>query len=234
MADCEIHSSGAFAIYKTTRIPNGLASPDFSYDSADLIIWTLYVFPRPSPSLSSHHHQLTSAPLSVEGCSIIIACTIPVLSPLMEMIFKRSNPFRSSRRNQYYGNMSSGGAGGNGTFGGTGGRRTTDLETGGSSGRPRRMRHFGDTLDDTMVGGEESDSQELVLRDKTSKERLAGLMDTDTTSSGGGVPPVPPVPLHRSRSSRASRVPALRPPEGAILRTDEVTLTFDSSESRSR
>ena len=159
----------------------------------------------------------------------------------MEMVFKRRNPFRSSRRNQYYGNMSSGGA--NGTFGGTGARRTTDLETGGSSsnnGRPRRMRHLDDdNLDDTMVGGEESDSQELVMRDMTSKERLAGMMeDTDTTSGwdgrGGGVPSVPPVPMHRSRSTRTSRVPARRPPEGAILRTDEVTLTFDSAESRSR
>lgn len=67
--------SGAVAIYKTTNIPSGLGSPDMSFDSPDLTMWTV-----------------------IEGSTLIMACTIPVLSPLMELIFKRRNPFRSSTR----------------------------------------------------------------------------------------------------------------------------------------
>ncbi|KAK0385545.1 hypothetical protein NLU13_6724 [Sarocladium strictum] len=81
----------AVAIYKTTRIPSGLYSPDFSYDSSDLINWTI-----------------------IEGSTIIIAATIPILSPLMDKIFRGRNPFSSSRktdsahkrRQQYYGERS--------------------------------------------------------------------------------------------------------------------------------
>ncbi|KAL2262439.1 hypothetical protein VTK26DRAFT_1342 [Humicola hyalothermophila] len=51
------------AIYKTTRLP-GLASPDFSYDTSDLVIWT-----------------------AIEGATIIIAACIPVLQPLVDKIF---------------------------------------------------------------------------------------------------------------------------------------------------
>lgn len=185
-------SSGAFAIYKTTRIPNGLSSPDFSYDSSDLIIWTLYV-----PPLNRSYTHPTNLRPSVEGCSIIIACTIPVLSPLMEMIFKGHNPFHStSRGQQYYGDMSD--------------QHRTDLESGST---PRRPRRTFDDLDDTIVGG--SDSQGL-MRGKASKE----MMITDTDSNGS------------SRS--VSRPEVIRPPPNGILRTDEVTLTFDSDGSRSR
>ncbi|KAI2618195.1 hypothetical protein GGR54DRAFT_606409 [Hypoxylon sp. NC1633] len=53
------------AIYKTTRIPS-LASQDFSYDTSDLTIWTC-----------------------VEGSTIIIATSIPVLRPLADIIFGR-------------------------------------------------------------------------------------------------------------------------------------------------
>ncbi|KAI2466522.1 hypothetical protein F4781DRAFT_350300 [Annulohypoxylon bovei var. microspora] len=53
------------AIYKTTRIP-GLASSDFTYDTSDLTIWTC-----------------------VEGSSVVIATCIPILRPLIEMIFGR-------------------------------------------------------------------------------------------------------------------------------------------------
>ncbi|KAK4033600.1 hypothetical protein C8A01DRAFT_19467 [Parachaetomium inaequale] len=53
------------AIYKTTRIP-GLASPDFVYDTADLTIWT-----------------------AVEGSTIMIAASIPILKPLMDLLLGR-------------------------------------------------------------------------------------------------------------------------------------------------
>lgn len=65
---------GAVAIYKTTRLPDGLGSPDFSYDSVDLVYWSI-----------------------IEASTIIIAATIPTLSPLMEKLFKGRNPFTSFR-----------------------------------------------------------------------------------------------------------------------------------------
>ncbi|KAL0780804.1 hypothetical protein CaCOL14_002139 [Colletotrichum acutatum] len=73
--------SGIVAIYKTTRIPS-LASKDFSYDTSDLVIWTV-----------------------VEGSTIIIASSIPVMQPLLELILRR-NPFSSAKGSkqtpQYY------------------------------------------------------------------------------------------------------------------------------------
>uniref|UniRef100_A0A8H7K8U6 Rhodopsin domain-containing protein n=1 Tax=Bionectria ochroleuca TaxID=29856 RepID=A0A8H7K8U6_BIOOC len=49
------------AIYKCTRLPS-LAGADFSYDTSDLVIWTI-----------------------VESSTIIIACCIPVLRPLVDV-----------------------------------------------------------------------------------------------------------------------------------------------------
>ncbi|KAK1676920.1 integral membrane protein [Colletotrichum godetiae] len=64
--------SGVVAIYKTTRLPL-LASEDYSYETPDLVVWTV-----------------------IEGSTIIIASSIPVLHPLLELILKR-NPFSSAR-----------------------------------------------------------------------------------------------------------------------------------------
>ncbi|KAI0153242.1 integral membrane protein [Xylariaceae sp. FL1272] len=55
--------SGIVASYKTSRLYL-LASPDFSYDTSDLVIWTV-----------------------VEGSTIIIASSIPLLQPLFEKTF---------------------------------------------------------------------------------------------------------------------------------------------------
>ncbi|KAK1990331.1 integral membrane protein [Colletotrichum falcatum] len=63
--------SGAVAIYKTTRLPL-LANEDYSYETPDLVVWTV-----------------------VEGSTIIIASSIPVLHPLLEIILRR-NPFAST------------------------------------------------------------------------------------------------------------------------------------------
>ncbi|KAI1135122.1 hypothetical protein F5Y05DRAFT_395687, partial [Hypoxylon sp. FL0543] len=65
------------AIYKTTRIP-GLASKDFTFDTSDLTIWTC-----------------------VEGSSVIIATCIPVLRPLIEVIFGRRALGSSGDRKGY-------------------------------------------------------------------------------------------------------------------------------------
>ncbi|KAJ0161504.1 hypothetical protein CTA2_6107 [Colletotrichum tanaceti] len=70
------------AIYKATRIPS-LGSGDFSYDTSDLMIWTL-----------------------VEGSTIIIASSIPVMQPLLEPLLKCISPSSSvkeSKEPQYYG-----------------------------------------------------------------------------------------------------------------------------------
>ncbi|KAF4972243.1 hypothetical protein FSARC_1140 [Fusarium sarcochroum] len=53
------------AIYKCTRLPS-LASADFSYDTSDLVIWTV-----------------------IEASTIIIACCIPVLQPLVDALMGR-------------------------------------------------------------------------------------------------------------------------------------------------
>ncbi|KAI4663737.1 uncharacterized protein J4E78_004155 [Alternaria triticimaculans] len=67
--------AAAVAVYKSTRLP-ALASPDFSYDTADITIWT-----------------------SIEGNSIIIGACIPTLQPLFDRIFGRGI-FGSSRGEQ--------------------------------------------------------------------------------------------------------------------------------------
>ncbi|KAF9871286.1 hypothetical protein CkaCkLH20_11207 [Colletotrichum karsti] len=78
--------SGVVAIYKTTRIPS-LGSKDFSYDTSDLVVWTV-----------------------IEGSTIIIASSIPVMQPLLELILRR-NPFSSGKGTkptpQYYENYGS-------------------------------------------------------------------------------------------------------------------------------
>ncbi|CCF41401.1 integral membrane protein [Colletotrichum higginsianum] len=53
------------SIYKSTRLPS-LASQDFIYDSADLVVWTI-----------------------VEGNTLIIAACIPILGPLVELALGR-------------------------------------------------------------------------------------------------------------------------------------------------
>ncbi|KAK1633479.1 hypothetical protein BDP81DRAFT_433862 [Colletotrichum phormii] len=53
------------SIYKSTRLPS-LASKDFTYDSAELVVWTI-----------------------VEGNTLIIAACIPILGPLIELALGR-------------------------------------------------------------------------------------------------------------------------------------------------
>ncbi|KAH9899087.1 integral membrane protein [Xylariomycetidae sp. FL2044] len=71
--------SGAVAVYKTSRLYL-LQSPDFSYDTSDLVIWTV-----------------------VEGSTIIIASSIPLLQPLLEpLLDSRFFSSKSSKGRQYY------------------------------------------------------------------------------------------------------------------------------------
>ncbi|KAI1335274.1 integral membrane protein [Xylariaceae sp. FL0016] len=63
------------AIYKVTRLPS-LGDPDFTYATSDLQMWTV-----------------------IEGSSMVIASSVPILQPLMEMIFGRNILRSSSNRN---------------------------------------------------------------------------------------------------------------------------------------
>ncbi|KAH7122175.1 hypothetical protein B0J13DRAFT_589464 [Dactylonectria estremocensis] len=66
------------AIYKCTRLP-ALASDDFSYGTSDLVIWTV----------------------KLEASTIIIACCIPVLQPLVDFLFGRRTLQSSSGYKNY-------------------------------------------------------------------------------------------------------------------------------------
>ncbi|CAH0052039.1 unnamed protein product [Clonostachys solani] len=74
------------AIYKSTRL-DSLASPDFIYDTAVLVIWT-----------------------AAEATSTVIACCIPILQPLVEILFGRKilSGSSSSYKNYDYHNDRSG------------------------------------------------------------------------------------------------------------------------------
>ncbi|KAL2174026.1 uncharacterized protein P884DRAFT_250811 [Thermothelomyces heterothallicus CBS 202.75] len=69
--------AGIVAIYKCTRLP-GLASPDFVYDTADLTIWT-----------------------AIEGSTIMIAASIPILKPLADYVVGRRTFSSSNSYNRY-------------------------------------------------------------------------------------------------------------------------------------
>ncbi|TLD07927.1 hypothetical protein PspLS_12178 [Pyricularia sp. CBS 133598] len=89
--------SGIIAVIKTARTP-AMMSQDFTYDVPDLIVW-----------------------LIIEGSSIIIASSIPVLQPLLEVIVKH-NPFstkgtssgfsfrKSKKSSKYYNSSGSSGS----------------------------------------------------------------------------------------------------------------------------
>ncbi|KAF6836672.1 integral membrane protein [Colletotrichum plurivorum] len=68
--------SSIVVIYKCTRLPK-LTSPDSTYDTVELVIWTI-----------------------TEGCIIVIAACVPVLQPLAELVFGRR--IFSSRRYSHH------------------------------------------------------------------------------------------------------------------------------------
>ncbi|TKW51445.1 hypothetical protein CTA1_3481 [Colletotrichum tanaceti] len=64
------------SIYKSTRLPS-LASRDFTYDSAELVVWTI-----------------------VEGNTLIVAACIPILGPLVDLALGRRVLSTTDRRYQ--------------------------------------------------------------------------------------------------------------------------------------
>ncbi|KAK1505117.1 integral membrane protein [Colletotrichum abscissum] len=186
--------SGIVAIYKTTRIPS-LASKDFSCgaphfllnklidltdlfridDTSDLVIWTV-----------------------VEGSTIIIASSIPVMQPLLELILRR-NPFSSAKGSkqtpQYYEDY---------------GSQSKSKSRGGGGGielgqRKPKIKPK-DELGLTIVEG---DSQENIL--------------TPATDSNQGISASLNAPTLTSRQSDSSQ----RPSDGKIIRTDFVSVTYE-------
>ncbi|KAF5679246.1 integral membrane protein PTH11 [Fusarium heterosporum] len=133
------------AIYKCTRLPS-LASPDFSYDTSDLVIWTI-----------------------IEASTIIIACCIPVLQPLVDAILGR-RAFGSSPGYKNYNSSGYQNYGNSGT-----GKHRSNIEL--SDNRQGRSANRGDTADIKYLGSgaAELDSQESILRH-------AGPKPTDAVS----------------------------------------------------
>ncbi|KAG9253062.1 uncharacterized protein F5Z01DRAFT_172050 [Emericellopsis atlantica] len=117
------------AIYKCTRLPS-LASADFSYDTSDLVVWTV-----------------------VEAATIIIACCIPVLQPLVDLLFGRRT-LNGSSGYQNYGSSSHG-------------RMKSDMELDDSRrDRSENQSHMGTKHTvGSRIRDADVDSQESILRD---------------------------------------------------------------------
>jgi hypothetical protein len=130
--------SGVVAIYKTTRIPS-LGSADFSYDTSDLVVWTV-----------------------IEGSAIIIACSIPCLQPLLDKVVRRG--FWSSRRTGSSGSHAHGGASSSKK---TSPRYYEDYSKSSKHnielGQRKPKSKLRDDLGFTVVEGDESSSQENIL-----------------------------------------------------------------------
>ncbi|KAJ3528286.1 hypothetical protein NM208_g10275 [Fusarium decemcellulare] len=140
------------AIYKCTRLPS-LASSDFSYDTSDLVIWTI-----------------------IESSTIIIACCIPVLQPLVDLLMGRRT-FDSSTGGyknynssgyQNYGNSRSG-------------QHHGDIEL--NSSRQTRSKNATDIENAKYLGSRavELDSQESILQHNSTK--AADLTDHTSMST---------------------------------------------------
>ncbi|TLS28553.1 hypothetical protein PpBr36_01430 [Pyricularia pennisetigena] len=169
--------SGAVAIYKTTRVPS-IGSMDFSYDTSDLVVWTV-----------------------IEGSAIIIAASIPVLQPLLEIILKR-NPFSSNNRSKRdkpstgYNNLSD--------------SRGYRFELSDRSKQQSRKQR--DELGFTVVDDANSQEEILSPRDKT------------LTSYVAGASPAPPSRGDVVDGKGGDRGVA----NGGIMRTDVVDVSYHS------
>lgn len=200
---------GALAIYKTVRLPQGLENPDFSYETADLINWTI-----------------------VEGSAIIIAATIPVLSPLMDKIFRQYNPFASSRkssrkssskgRKYYQGHPSTGQSGRSGRSG------PPDMDEKPSRRAPLDPFDPGMDLAETMVDHSEEDLPRPPKKMSDDLEAQRGGLNTRLSSGSTGSTQVDDDEDHRELGMRQGYTTR----GSGIMRTNEVTVTIDPSRTR--
>lgn len=177
------------AIYKCTRLPS-LASPDFSYDTADLVIWTI-----------------------VEASTIIIACCIPILQPLVDLIFGRRALNGSSGYKNYGKDSSS-----NPQY-----RSDIEMHKGPSNGRSGNQSHAStkrtlvSILDRTEV-----DSQESILGDREENRTRKESGD----HAGDGRQQQNRTYSHSTATAGRMNMDTQAPSQ--IVRTDVVTITYDS------
>lgn len=181
--------STVVAIYKCTRLPS-LASADFTWNTADLVIWTV-----------------------VEAAVIIIACCIPLLQPLVDLIFGRRT-LTGSKGYKNYGSSKDGSAH----------LRSHDIELekkGGSNALSSKGRtdvsriHAGDFDDDLMQTRVETGSQDSILQRGSSENDVKLPMQTNAELKA------------HSKPQKATS----RPYEGVIMKTNEVTVSYSAGQS---
>lgn len=146
-------------------------------------------------------------PPSVEGSTIIIACCIPVLQPLVDLIFGR-RALSGSSGYKKYGNSSS-----NQQY-----RSDIEMHKGASHGRSGNQSHVSTKNTVTsIVDRTEVDSQESILRDE-------GANGVPSSKSGR--------PQHHRNYSHSQATAGRKQLEpqnpSQIVRTDVVTVTYDS------
>ncbi|KAB5522977.1 integral membrane protein [Coniochaeta sp. 2T2.1] len=136
------------AIYKTTRLP-ALASPDFSYDTSDLVTWTV-----------------------VEGSTVTVASCIPIMQPLVEIIFgKRALNGSSAQKYHKYGPDRSGNL-----------KSEHELESSRGMHRNRGDAHYEDGLRTLDT----KDSQETILRQGQDREETTRVATKNSKKPYGG------------------------------------------------
>ncbi|KAK3489923.1 hypothetical protein B0T13DRAFT_405400 [Neurospora crassa] len=151
--------SAIVSIYKSTRLPS-LAGSDFSWDTTDLVIWSL-----------------------IEGSTIIIASCIPLLQPLLDVLMGRRTLCSTPRSGGY--NKSSGGGHGVYYGGGGGGRHHTHLSTTRDSYHKQlwsKSRSPKSTVDDVELqaaGGGGSGASMSMSKNLKSPKNAAELQDDD-------------------------------------------------------
>ncbi|KAK0713684.1 hypothetical protein B0T26DRAFT_651128 [Lasiosphaeria miniovina] len=134
-------ASTGVAIYKTTRL-NSLASPDVTFDTADLVIWTI-----------------------CEGSTLIIAACIPVLQPLVDVLSGKRVQYDQSSGYKRYGGSSDGKSASSSSH-----RHNPELESGTATTHSGRSRLRPQNPDDDLLRTVEDkavDSQESILPEKT-------------------------------------------------------------------
>jgi hypothetical protein len=154
---------------------------------------------------------------SVEAAVIIIACCIPLLQPLVDLIFGRRT-LTGSKGYHNYGSSRDGSAH----------LRSHDIELekkGGmsskamsSKARTDVSRIVGDYDDDLMQTRVETGSQESILQRKSSDQDVKLPMQTNAQL---GVP-------HNTKKAPA---PPPKAHEGVIMKTHEVTVSYSKSQS---
>ncbi|RTE78244.1 hypothetical protein BHE90_007291 [Fusarium euwallaceae] len=128
------------AIYKCTRLPS-LASADFSYDTSDLVIWTI-----------------------IESSTIIIACCIPVLQPLVDLLMGRRTFDTSSNGYKHYNSSGYQNYGSSRT-----GQHRSDIELSRSRQGQSAARRDMTNVKYLGSGAAELDSQESILQHDPTK-----------------------------------------------------------------